>query len=373
MGAKARTAHPIFLGVACAMVANAGEQMERLAGAAIDHVSFLEEAHKILRRTVEFDASSFATTDPATVLPTCCIMPEMGHDPDRESLIFRSEYLEDDLNRFADIALQQLPAATLQATSGGDLDRSWRYRTMLSHFGVRDELRLACVTRGRCWANVALYRLSGGFSGDEVAALAALAPTMADGIRLSLLRTATQRSSDDAPGMLVLNGDAIESTSEAAERWLDRLQQDRVPTSVLALAARARASDAPVTGRAPLSAGGWIRLHASRMKGLSESAVGVILEAAQPIHLADIVAGALGLTRREREVVEHVLQGRATKQIATLMGVSAYTVQDHLKAIFDKTGVRSRGELASLLLHDHYEPRRRQGLTPGPNGWFLES
>lgn len=67
-----------------------------------------------------------------------------------------------------------------------------------------------------------------------------------------------------------------------------------------------------------------------------------------------------------------MLRGRSTKQIAAALGISAYTVQDHLKAVFDKTGVRSRGELASTLLNEHYEPRRPRGLTPGPYGWFLE-
>lgn len=355
-----------------AMAGGVQSDMKRLAGAAIDHVAFLEESHAILRRAVQFDVSSFATTDPATVLPTCCIVPELGHDPEREALIFRSEYLEKDLNRFADIALQRVPVATLQQASGGDLDRSWRYRVMLSQFGLQDELRAACVGRGRCWANVTLYRTSGVFSDEDVATVASLAGVMADGIRLSLLRSAAQRALDDDPGMVILTGETIQATSETAERWLDRLQRDRVPTPVLSLGAQARSSDAPVTARVALPDGGWALLHASRMKGLGDDSVGVILEAARGIHLVDVVVAALGLTPRERDVAEQVLQGRSTRQIAAALGVTAYTVQDHLKAIFDKAGVRSRGELASQLLHEHYEPRRQRDLTPGPYGWFLE-
>ena len=36
--------------------------------------------------------------------------------------------------------------------------------------------------------------------------------------------------------------------------------------------------------------------------------------------------------------------------MAARLQLSSYTVQDHLKAIFAKTGARTRGELAALLL-----------------------
>lgn len=62
------------------------------------------------------------------------------------------------------------------------------------------------------------------------------------------------------------------------------------------------------------------------------------------------VAAQHGLTRREVEIVNEALTGAATKQIASRLCLSAYTVQDHFKSIFAKCQVASRLELAALVL-----------------------
>ena len=88
-----------------------------------------------------------------------------------------------------------------------------------------------------------------------------------------------------------------------------------------------------------------------------DPSVAVILEPAPSPELAPLIAAAYGLTDRERLVTEQVARGYSTSEIAGHLHLSPYTVQDHLKSIFEKTGVGTRGELVARLFFEHYAPR----------------
>lgn len=57
------------------------------------------------------------------------------------------------------------------------------------------------------------------------------------------------------------------------------------------------------------------------------------------------------LSRREREVLEHLARGIAYKEIADLLSLSIDTVRIHIKGIYSKLHVHSRGEAVAKYLH----------------------
>ena len=65
-----------------------------------------------------------------------------------------------------------------------------------------------------------------------------------------------------------------------------------------------------------------------------------------------------------------VAQGLSTRGIATRLYLSPYTVHDHLKSIFEKVGVGTRGELVARLFFEHYAPRLTSGTPVAATGWF---
>ncbi len=56
-----------------------------------------------------------------------------------------------------------------------------------------------------------------------------------------------------------------------------------------------------------------------------------------------------GITPREVEIIREIYQGKANKEIAEQLFVTVQTIKDHTHRIYQKTNVKSRSQLASLL------------------------
>lgn len=70
------------------------------------------------------------------------------------------------------------------------------------------------------------------------------------------------------------------------------------------------------------------------------------------------------LSLREREVLRHMAAGLSNKEVADRLGIRPATVKVHLMNIFQKLGMRSRGELAAAYNGAHLQrPAREQPVT----------
>ena len=69
------------------------------------------------------------------------------------------------------------------------------------------------------------------------------------------------------------------------------------------------------------------------------------------------------LTPREREVLDHVVDGHSSKEIATMLGLSKKTVDLHRSHVMSKLEADSIVELMTMVLTGQ---RKRPERTPSP-------
>lgn len=353
-------------------------ELEHRAGEIALRELALEEAclafDGLLRGTVPYFVAAWSTQDPATGLFTSCTVSGAPKDPQREAEFFRYEFQEDEPITFSRLVAEGRSVAVLSEVTGGQLDRSTRYREVLRGIGCTDELRAVLWADGRAWGSATLYRLDGIFTRAEAEHVAAVAPHAGRALQLVLLRAAATRPTAvaDPPGILRVGPQGrVEAMTAPAEHWL-QLGGSALVTAANAVAAAVRGNVdwQGASSRLPLPGSRMLSLHAARTTG-GDADVAVIVDGARPAQVAAMLVDAYGLTPRQREVLGSLLLGHSPGRIARELGVSEHTVNDHRKAIYQRLGVSSRSELAALLQSDQYIPRSEAGQHPSPYGGFL--
>jgi DNA-binding CsgD family transcriptional regulator len=117
-------------------------------------------------------------------------------------------------------------------------------------------------------------------------------------------------------------------------------------------------------GRFAYLLGGMLETRHSDRDPIAATALGLReledLPSSQPQALR-----ALGLTRRQAEVLHLIWQGSTNAEIAGALNISGHTVRHHLEHIYRQLGVRTRAAAA------HVATRTLSGYAPSRGLGFL--
>ncbi|USQ75416.1 helix-turn-helix transcriptional regulator [Ornithinimicrobium cryptoxanthini] len=323
-----------------------------------------------LRHTVRFDSYVWLLTDPVTSVGASPLA-DVPSLPDLPRLI-RLKYLTE-VNRWT---APDQPVTTLRRTTGGDRALSLVWRELQSSYDVGDVASLTFRDDYGTWGFLDLWRSgdSARFTDTEVRALEREVRPVTGVLRRAAARTFATPDLGGSPAgaaVLLLSPDLVvrAQTAESAAilQALLPTEPGRSPVPAAAynvgaqlLAREAGVDPSPATTRVHSPSGAWLTLRAARVGtdhphhgserpgADADSDIVVTIETATLAERADLFARAHGLSPRETELLGLLLGGADTHTVATRLLISEHTVQDHLKSVFAKTGVRNR---RTLLAH----------------------
>ena len=307
----------------------------------------------LIEDTVRTDLACWATIDPETLVISTMTSGDARIPPEYEQRLAESEYSIDEPHRFATLARHKESTAKLSDLPELDRTRSARLNNVWRPLGIDQELRVMFLADGTCWGAAGMVRAGRDFTDRETNFLAEVAPTIASATRLAVRSEAAGPMPGHPAIVVVGTGGELNAVTPAAREWQDRLDQiapGRFLVMMQVMAGGARTSSSgSFRARLRDAYGQWAVLEASPLIGGDEDQVAVTIEPARGDHLMSLLLMAYGLTAREREICSEVIAGYSTADISGRLFISSNTVQDHLKSIFRKVGVRSRGELVARL------------------------
>lgn len=312
-------------------------------------------AIQLTGRDVGTDLTCWATIDPETLIIGAMVSGESRIPQRFEPLLADAEYSVGEPNTFAAMARTGRPLVRLSDLPRRDREQSARYRNVWRPLGVRQEVRVLFTANGCCWGAAGMVRAGTDFTAREVEYLTSVAPCIATATRLAVRTELTTRVRGSRPAIAVLSSQGeLRATTPEARQWQEQLDEfaPKRFEVMMRIMARGISGSSPNNFRATIrdGKGQWALMEASPLTGDEEGQIAVSISPTAGSQLTGMLFAAYDLSPRERAVCHEVLAGAPTRHIARQLSVTPNTVQDHLKSIFAKTGVRSRGELIARLL-----------------------
>ncbi|WP_203217357.1 helix-turn-helix transcriptional regulator [Nocardia arthritidis] len=320
-----------------------------------------EATSRAIAPIIAHDAVNLAGVSPATSFSYWAFGFAHEYAADLMRAQMRNVYAGNDPALPEDLLARPIPAAVLGTDGGGRRDRTTR--KLLEAHGVGSELRVVLRDSRGLWGILELLRTSGGRSFDDQDMMRAVQLTPAFIAFLRRYVTAGPLSPSvpsPPPGVIIVGAD---NTVRAitSRGWLGRLDAAaQVPawmvgsiTSGLAIQARKHArypGAPPALLVGPAAAyGRWIAVHGQPLEGCTPGEVAIVIQVASGDLLLPSLCDWYEITGRERQIIKHLCAGAAPKHIARMLNLSTHTVNDHLKAVYRKTGADGRDELIAAL------------------------
>ncbi|MGW2017524.1 response regulator transcription factor [Streptomyces sp. NPDC001927] len=318
---------------------------------------------RVLAPIVAHDALSLVGTDPATGPGLGSFSFWHQYDPALVGELVMHRHLGSD-PRPAIPTLLRTPAVVVGAGTDGSPVSDPRVREILTAHGASSELRLLLQDRRGVWGALGLLRCEGAapFGQDDAQRATRLVPALLAALRR--YATAGPLCPEVPPlsaGVITVGPDhRIKAVSPQARLWLDQWSAHAIPSWVpgaffvsLSLVARAEArrqgGAMPLVCAPPAASGRWTTCQGQVLDEAATGDVALVVQGATWDLVLPSLCAWYGITPRERDVVTQLRTGASVKQIARRLDLSAYTVNDHLKAVFRKTGADGREELSAAL------------------------
>jgi len=337
-------------------------EAEALGRARLTADEILESAQQLIRRRVPFDAFIAAAFDPLSGIPVRALY-RIPMSPARLPRLLSIEMTDARHFNVADLPHRAREKAWLTShVTGGALEESSAYyREIMRPIDLGHAMKVQLRASGLLWGGVCLLREARApeFEAEEVELVTTLATPLAEALRRAVLVAHPPSAIEDSPAVVVLSADdRVVSSTDAAEPLLAELADvglsdpERLPAALRAVALITRHPQSAIrpVARARTRSGSRLTVRGTALDGGQR--VALVIEPSRPSESAWLTLAGYGLSPRECAIALHVVRGLSTEDVSHFLRISEYTVQDHLKAIFDKTGFSTRRELAARLFLD---------------------
>jgi len=308
-----------------------------------------------LQQHISFDAYCCTLTDSHTLFSVGAVTEHSVEAIHHK--IMELEYAKEDVNKYEYLVQSGQYIGRLSDA----LNQSLRYREVLAPNGFSDEIRAALMFQGQCYGFLTLFKKAENaqplFQDNEVTQVKTLISVMGEALKEFHHYIIEERilAEEGEKGIVIFDKEfRILSINTKASNLLtilrknEGLSESQIPKPIQAICAKLLVNKLmPNTSLlVPIKDTGYITIRASiMMTNDNEQQLAIFLNEASSKEMLSFLIKAYYLTSREKEVVFEVIKGIPTKEIAHNLGISNYTVQDHLKVIFQKVDVSNRNEL----------------------------